>query len=99
MFFCGTWRYLAVLPSTQDCGRRLGPDSKTLDFVLPIAFGGVGFVRDGYAEDVSDALLDSEHNLVAMCAERNAGLGGASIPPYRLLLIFSLRAHHKRDRR
>lgn len=40
-------------------------------------------MRDGYAEDVS--LLYSEHILVAMCAERNAGLAGR---PYRLLLIF-----------
>ena len=37
-------RYLAVLPSTQDCGRRPGPHSKSPDFVLPIAFGGVRFV-------------------------------------------------------
>ena len=51
-------------------------------------------LRDGYAEGMSDAMLYSDHNLVAMCAECNAGLGGASIPPYRLLLIFSLHAHH-----
>ena len=51
-------------------------------------------MRDGYAEDVS--LLYSEHILVAMCAERNAGLARR---PYRLLLIFSLRAHHNRVRR
>ena len=40
-------------------------------------------------------MLYSEHDLVAMCTEFNAGLGGPSIPPYRLLLIFSLRADHK----
>ena len=56
-------------------------------------------LRDGYAEGMSDAILYSDHNLVAMCVECNAGLGGASIPPYRLLLIVSLRAHHERDRR
>jgi hypothetical protein len=60
---------------------------------------GSASLRDGYAEGVSDALTFLDHNLVAMCAECNAGLGGASIPPYRLLLIFSLRARHNRDRR
>ena len=61
-------RYLAVLPSTQDCGRRPGPGPESPDFVLLI-------------EGVSDALLDSDHNFVAMCAECNPGLGVASIPP------------------
>ena len=59
-----------------------------------LVIGHAVSLRDGYAEGMSDAMLYSDHNLVAMCAECNAGLGGASIPPYRLLLIFSLRAHH-----
>lgn len=64
-----------------------------------LVIGHAVSLRDGYAEGMSDAILYSDHNLVAMCAECNAGLGGASIPPYRLLLIVSLRAHHERDRR
>ncbi len=38
-------------------------------------------VRDGYADGMSDALLYSDHNLVALCAECNAGLGGRLYRP------------------
>jgi hypothetical protein len=47
--------------------------------------------RDGYADGLTDKLLYSDNNLVAMCAACNSGQGGDSIPPHRLLLILSLR--------
>lgn len=57
-----------------------------------LVIGHVVSLRDGYAQGMSDKLLYSDANLVALCAECNSGLGGDSIPPHRLLLIFSLRA-------
>jgi hypothetical protein len=59
-----------------------------------LVIGHVVSLRDGYAEGMSDAALYCDANLVALCSECNAGLGAGSIPPYRMLLIFSLRAHH-----
>ncbi|WP_094361749.1 HNH endonuclease [Mycobacterium marinum] len=69
------------------CGRREN-----------LVMGHAVSLRDGYADGLSDALLYCDANLVALCAECNAGLGGNSIPPHRLLLIFALRAQRQRDR-
>jgi len=57
-----------------------------------LVIGHAVSLRDGYAHGVSDRLLYSDANLVALCAECNSGLGGDSIPTHRLLLILSLRA-------
>jgi hypothetical protein len=63
-----------------------------------LVIGHAVSLRDGYVDGLSDALLYCDANLVALCAECNAGLGGDSIPPFRLLLISSLRAQGQRDR-
>ena len=58
-------RYLVVLPSTQDCGRRRGPHSKSLDFVLPIAFGGVRFVAGRVRRPRCHDVVTTHRKLVA----------------------------------
>jgi hypothetical protein len=60
-----------------------------------LVIGHAVSLRDGYADGLTDKLLYSDNNLVAMCAECNAGQGGDSIPPHRLLLILSLRAQRQ----
>jgi 5-methylcytosine-specific restriction endonuclease McrA len=70
------------------CGRR---DNLVIAHIVSL--------RDGYADGLSDKLLYCDANLITKCQECNAGVGDASISPYRMLMIASLRAHHARSRR
>ena len=60
-----------------------------------LVIGHAVSVRDGYADGLTNKLLYSDNNLVAICTECNSGQGGDSIPPHRLLLILSLRAQRR----
>jgi 5-methylcytosine-specific restriction endonuclease McrA len=77
---------------------RDGPTCELCNRRRELVIGHAVSLRDGYAVGLSDALLYSDANLVALCAECNAGLGAKSIPAYRMLIIASLRAHHKRGK-
>jgi 5-methylcytosine-specific restriction endonuclease McrA len=54
-------------------------------------------VRDGLAQKLSDTILYSDDNLVAMCAACNSGQSSNTVPAHRLLLILSLRAQQLRS--
>jgi len=51
--------------------------------------------EDGRKQGISEELLNSEHNLAAMCEECNLGLGKSSIPLW--LAVGILKAHDNDD--
>jgi hypothetical protein len=51
---------------------------------VPLDVGHLISGDDGHALGISDAELDSDDNLAAMCAAYNSGLSSATLPP-RLL--------------
>jgi 5-methylcytosine-specific restriction endonuclease McrA len=63
---------------------------------VPLDVAHIVSVRDGLELGLSDAILYSDDNLVAMCASCNSGLSSHTIPAHRLLLIFALRSQQFR---
>jgi 5-methylcytosine-specific restriction endonuclease McrA len=64
---------------------------------VPLDVGHLISVHDGHALGLSDAMLDSDGNLAAMCASCNSGLSDVSLPPH--LVAAALRAQSKRAQR
>jgi 5-methylcytosine-specific restriction endonuclease McrA len=64
---------------------------------VPLDVAHIVSVRDGLEQGLSDAVLYSDDNLVAMCASCNSGLSSRTIPAHRQLLLFALRSQRFRD--